>query len=288
MRRHLLPAILVVLAGAYAVFVAVFALEPAAVVRTYGHPAEVPGPAQIRIYVEVIAIDPVNDSARMRLSFTPDRSLQARRLGTPAQDIVVRVGDGTTDQDVVLRAGQPIASHIFEADLNDGAIVDYPLDRFNARLNLAAFVEPQGAAPDAPAQPLTVNVLVWEAVSGWSVRTEAVGAGQAGPVTLAFRIERPVAVRFLVLSLYGVMAVFATIALAVSGSVALRRRRLEVGLGSVLSAMVFSLPALRYGLPGGPPLGVRADLLVYLWAQIGVALGLFLFLGTWLRGEPKP
>jgi hypothetical protein len=51
--------------------------------------------------------------------------------------------------------------------------------------------------------------------------------------------------------------------------------------------MLFALPVMREGLPGSPLIGVRADLLIYLWAQVSVAMSLFLLIGTWARGESR-
>ena len=49
-----------------------------------------------------------------------------------------------------------------------------------------------------------------------------------------------------------------------------------------LAAMVFSIPALRGIMPGAPPLGVDADILVLVWVQLAVVLGLTLFVVTWV------
>jgi hypothetical protein len=57
----------------------------------------------------------------------------------------------------------------------------------------------------------------------------------------------------------------------------------ESTLIGALGAMVFALPALRNAIPGAPPLGVRADLLVFLWAVIATVLALALFVWSWAR-----
>jgi Domain of unknown function (DUF4436) len=46
--------------------------------------------------------------------------------------------------------------------------------------------------------------------------------------------------------------------------------------------VIFSIPALRGLMPGAPPLGVHADLLVLVWVQLAVILGLSLFVITWV------
>jgi hypothetical protein len=49
-----------------------------------------------------------------------------------------------------------------------------------------------------------------------------------------------------------------------------------------LAAMIFSIPALRGLMPGAPPFGVDADVLVLVWVQLAVILGLTLFVITWV------
>jgi hypothetical protein len=52
--------------------------------------------------------------------------------------------------------------------------------------------------------------------------------------------------------------------------------------------MVFAVPALRGALPGVPPLGGHADVLVFVWVELAVILGLTLFVITWARRGPSP
>jgi hypothetical protein len=51
---------------------------------------------------------------------------------------------------------------------------------------------------------------------------------------------------------------------------------------------VFALPTLRSALPGTPPLGVRADMLVFLWTEIAGVIAVALFVSTWARHGPRP
>ncbi|MGC1858211.1 MAG: DUF4436 family protein, partial [Pseudolabrys sp.] len=57
--------------------------------------------------------------------------------------------------------------------------------------------------------------------------------------------------------------------LTISSLVFLGVRRIEVTLIGVLGAMIFALPALRNALPGARPLSVRADILIFFWAELG-------------------
>ncbi|MGA7085071.1 MAG: DUF4436 family protein, partial [Pseudolabrys sp.] len=62
---------------------------------------------------------------------------------------------------------------------------------------------------------------------------------------------------------YSAMLVMMVCALTISSLVFLGLRRIEVTLIGALGAMIFALPALRNALPGAPPLGVRADILIF-------------------------
>jgi hypothetical protein len=45
---------------------------------------------------------------------------------------------------------------------------------------------------------------------------------------------------------------------------------------------------LRNALPGSPPLGVEADVWVFLWTELAVVLALALLVFKWARAGPRP
>ena len=65
-------------------------------------------------------------------------------------------------------------------------------------------------------------------------------------------------------------------------------RQIEVTLIGALGAMIFALPALRNALPGAPPLGVRADIFIFFWAELGAIIALCLFIAAWVREGAQP
>jgi Domain of unknown function (DUF4436) len=66
-------------------------------------------------------------------------------------------------------------------------------------------------------------------------------------------------------------------------------RPAETGLIGSLAAIAFALPVLRNALPGSPPLGVQADMWVFLWAELAAVLALALVLFKWANGrKPVP
>ncbi len=57
----------------------------------------------------------------------------------------------------------------------------------------------------------------------------------------------------------------------------------ETSLIGSLAAIAFALPVLRNTLPGSPPLGVLADMWVFLWAELATVLALALVVFKWTR-----
>ena len=53
-----------------------------------------------------------------------------------------------------------------------------------------------------------------------------------------------------------------------------------------LAAIAFALPVLRNALPGSPPLGVTADMWVFLWTELAAVLALAL--RGFQMGESRP
>jgi hypothetical protein len=91
---------------------------------------------------------------------------------------------------------------------------------------------------------------------------------------IRFAIRRTGAVSFFGLAIYGAMIVMAICALTIGGLVFVGMRRIEVSLAGVLGAVIFALPALRNALPGAPPFGVRADLLIFFWAELAAIIAM--------------
>ena len=64
-------------------------------------------------------------------------------------------------------------------------------------------------------------------------------------------------------------------------------RRAEATLIGAIAAIAFAMPVLRNALPGAPPLGVRADMFVFLWTELAAVIGLALVTFDWARTSPR-
>jgi len=90
------------------------------------------------------------------------------------------------------------------------------------------------------------------------------------------------------IAVYAAMAVIGLRKLTIDALAFPGIRRIEATLTGSLAAIVFAVPALRTALPGVPPLGGHADVLVFVWVELAVIPGLMLFVITRARRGPRP
>lgn len=239
---------------------------------------------RVRIYVEPLSAAPVDEAMELRIFVAPGAALRGTRAGTPNRDLSVILTTGGTVEDRVFRANEPMTPLTIRADLNDGNIIGYPLDRYRVPLRVQAF---EGAAADPRAgRPIPEEVTVWQGLPGYQVRAAPTSGSAEGDIRLRLDLRRGDAHIFFALTAYAAMAVVACCSLAISSLVFLGRRRVESTLLGALGALVFALPVMRGVLPGAPPLGVWADLLIFLWADLAAVISLALFVFAWARQRP--
>ncbi len=263
----------------YAGVLRTFDLTEAPSERSFGAP---PGDTRkLKIYLEPISVDAVNEAIQFRVHVTPDRALVGKRPNAPNRDLnlVLTTGDAVEQQ--IFRADEPMAPLTISADLNEGSVVRYPFDRYVIDLRIQA-IEGVDATPENE-RPIAIDVTVWEGLLGYRLRaSEAPGSG-VGDMRLRFDLRRADAHIFFALATYGAMIVLGISSLAISFLVFLGYRKPETAPMGALAALVFALPALRNALPLAPPLGVWADVLVFLWAELAAVVGLALFVVSWSR-----
>jgi hypothetical protein len=231
------------------------------------------------VYVELISMSAARGVAQIRFSFANDRGDHGTRFsGTPDRDVLIDVSDGDTEQRIRLRNGELMQALDFPADL-DGSVGSYPVDRYSTALYLRAY---EGQRADA-ARVIPLHVTIWEGLDDWQATATERADNPGAYIALSVRRATPIV--FFGLVIYLVMALIASSSLVIGSLVFLRRRKVEATLTGALAAMLFALPAMREVLPGAPPLGVAADILVFLWAEVAVAVGLSLFVWTWATGD---
>jgi hypothetical protein len=280
-RAALLLALVAACALVYGLILAWFDLSDGPVETELGQTL---GSHGVALYLQPVQVDPVNASMLMRISMVP-RTVQGGAAAAIADhDLLLSIRRSRQVELVTVGKGQPLPEVVFDFDLNDGDVRDYPLDRYGATMTLA--VSERGA--DGAQTPLPIHVTMWEGLLGFSVRGQATPAQAAEAVALSLEVRRTGAVSIFGIAIYGAMVVMAACAFLIGSLVFIGLRRIEVTFAGALGAIIFALPALRNALPGAPPLGVRGDVLLFFWAELGAIVALCLFVAAWVRRGAQP
>lgn len=272
------------LVGGYALLFVDLFNRPPAVEKVFAtQPDESKRP--LSIYFEIISIDPVRQALRGRLDFATKSEADGLHFDdAPGADLALHVSDGYDVQDVELQAGVRAPSKEIEIDIS-GQPDNYPVDAYEGKLLIRAF---QGRAA-AHGADIPIRLTAWQELSGWYA---AVSIDKSSPganvLSLNINVHRAHAQIFFAFLLYGAMVLIGGSALTIASLAFIGTRRIETTLIAALGAMVFAVPALRNIMPGAPPLGVRADALVFLWVQLTVIFGLTIFVATWAHRGPRP
>jgi hypothetical protein len=128
---------------------------------------------------------------------------------------------------------------------------------------------------------------VWGGVLGYRLRAIEHAASVPGEIGLSIEIRRAGAFIFFAFAAYGAMVVLGSCALAIGLITFVDTRRAEATLIGAIAAVAFAMPVLRNALPGGPPLGVSADMFVFLWTELAAVIGLALIALEWARTSPR-
>ena len=230
------------------------------------------------VYLEPISIDALNQAMQMRayLSLSTTGSKDA-----PSRDLTLLVTHDKTVEEVKLAAADHIASSTFEIDLNDGSVAHYPLDAYQARYGVQLL-------DGTSSLRLPVRVTMWEGVLGYNLHTTSQPQAVPQDVELTTAITRGGAFSLFGLCAYAAMVVLGCCAVVVGVLTFTDVRQAETGLIGSMAAIAFALPVLRNAMPGSPPLGVQADMWVFLWAELAAVLALALVVFKWAKAGPRP
>jgi Domain of unknown function (DUF4436) len=233
------------------------------------------------VYLEPLSIDALNDAMLIRAYLMPVSSASKDTYAGPGKDLTAFIIHDKTVEEVKLTAADHVATSTFEVNLNEGSVSHYPLDSYAAELAVDLM--------DAKSSlKVPVQVTVWEGVLGYRLHTTAEAGADPHTAGISIAIRRSGAFALFALCAYGAMVLLGLSALAIGILVFAEVRQVDATLIGALAAVAFALPALRSALPGSPPLGVQADVWVFLWAELAVVLALGLVVFQWARAGPHP
>jgi len=268
---------------AYGVMLAQLDMTKAPGEAALGAPADA---ASVRLYLQPTQIDPINQTIQIRISLLPSAAAADATM-IADRSYLLRIRRDEHIEQIVAKAGEPLPEATFEFDLGHGNVRDYPFDRYVASTILSASALSTAGA-DLRTAPLMIHAKVWEGLFGFTVTARLRPTQNPDDLALEFSFERTGAVMFFSLAIYGAIFVVAICALLISSLVFVGVRKIEVPFVGALGAMIFALPVLRNALPGTPPLGVRGDILIFFWAELGAIIALCLFVAAWMRRGAAP
>ena len=279
MRLLALAAALVALSVGYVLMVRQFDVTDLPLERHFGAAGEVVPAGEI--YIEPISIDALNDAMQVRAYVSPSASESKNAHKVSDHDLSLLVTHDSTVEEIKLAAGGHMASSTFEVDLNEGSVTHYPYDAYVARFGVQLL-------DGKSSLTLPARVTMWEGVLGYHLYTTGQSGSEPNDVELTTTITRSGAFALFALCAYAAMLVLGCCALAIGALTFADVRRPEATLIGALAAITFALPVLRNALPGSPPLGVTADMWVFLWTELAAVLSLALLVFKWAKAGPRP
>ncbi|MFM1917703.1 MAG: hypothetical protein RJB01_1218, partial [Actinomycetota bacterium] len=202
--------------------------------------------------IDILGIDPENYSAltRMRAVDIAEGLIDANYRTIDNLRVGVWSEDGP--EEIVFPAGTPVGR--VEAAVGiTGDFSGYPFDSYVSEFTVDAFAGDR--ASGAPLRPLVVAASVVDGTSGWRIDTESATA-DSGYAEVRMDIARSFSSQFFALLTVAMGLVVAVFSLAVGISVLSGRHFVDSSIVGWGAGLIFSLLALRFYMPGDPPVGV--------------------------------
>ena len=268
-------------------------------------------PDHIETFVKLLTVDPVKGDATARLEFIPHGAF-AKEGGALAQNVKLYVNSATGKQEHDFQKDKRMNPVEVVINMYDGLVTDYPFDHHKAFLEIyfttpaapstptapaegaantsTTTTEQEGqpaqkkdaAAPPAAEEEVPLAVDFYGSIPGMKIEAAKTSDSDDAYVGIDMQIGRSSTVVFFSLFIMALMwgATIAVTLLVLS--VLLRGRKIEVGMFSFLSALLFALVAVRNSQPGVPPVGVLSDFASFFWAEVVLAMCLLTIVFTWL------
>ena len=233
----------------------------------------------IHLYAELIAVDPVRSALDFRLDFaTESTSVGPVYSGQVDRDTVIQLADGDSVQRLTLHSGQLLESRNVSIDISRGSVWRFPFDRYMAALTISIY--PGSEQHEQKLRPF--HLTMWERLPGWELDASIIKpSDEARGLALSVRVRRPILHVIFATALYTATSVLGITAITIGALMFVGSRKMDSTFAAVLAAMLFTIPGLRSLMPGAPPLGVAADVIFLLAAELAVIASLALVIFTW-------
>jgi hypothetical protein len=232
--------------------------------------------AKTPMEIEFIAVDLVRDAAT--LFVLPNRSAkQLLQKGVLLEDIDVEIDTGDQVLSHRFKAGTtPIPWHAV-VPFDRGDQLDYPFDRhggdFTIRVKRAG--DP-GSLPD-----LEIDKIA----HGFSVNASAEPTEDGQELRVDYEVRRSGSVLFVAIFALLSLTLVCGSAVNVAWHVVRNGRKVEFSMMVWIAALLFVIPTVRNGLPGGPPHGALVDVALIYWLHFLTVSALLGVVWAWTRNR---
>ena len=274
--RTITAGFLVVLGLLYVVVLAIY--NPGGSVSSTTEPT---ADADVMLEIDVLTVDPSAYVSTVRMRVVDMNEVLVDENFRTRDELRVGVWSADGPEEITFPAGSAVGR--IEATVGmSGDFDGYPFDSYVSSFN----VDVLRVGADGSSEPLTVSAAVTEGSSGW--RVEAMSrAESAGFAHVELDIARAFSSQFFALLTVAMGLLSATFSLAVGIAVLSGRHFVDSSIVGWGAGLIFSLLALRYYMPGDPPVGVSLDLYAYIWITLMAFVGASMTVLMWLR-RPRP
>jgi len=229
-----------------------------------------PAADRLEMTAQIVSINPMKGSAEVRFVVAPFGKYAADRFGRLASDMILILTTSDGYRSLKLPAGEIPDSFESDIALVDGSPNLYPLDRYRARIGVETFARSK-TGHDVPVPTI---VQYEEDLGNYGIAAELEPESTPASIDVHLTIWRSAAILTFCIMMYAAIILVATAVLVLTVLVLVRRIKSDFGLMLWAGAMIFALPAVRNSLPDTPPLGIQADVYIFMWAETIVALSM--------------
>jgi len=170
-------------------------------------------------------------------------------------------------------------------NMYDGQATDYPFDRYNAEIDIyisrgkpskrkrrnprrmRTTLHQRKKNDEADSDEIPLGVEFFGKIAGFDIQAAKTKESDIDDVGIDLQIQRAGTVKFFSIFVAVLMWALAISVLFFVMSIVFRGRKVEVGMFSFLSALLFAFYAVRNSQPNIPPIGVSSDFIAFFWAK---------------------
>ncbi|WP_412543248.1 DUF4436 family protein [Longispora sp. K20-0274] len=232
-------------------------------------------PDRVDVEASVQRVDAAGRELILRVLVTPRGRLGEDGEVSPTEDLVLQTSSSVRG-DLTYRAHARITTVDLPVALTDGAITDYPFDRYRATI---AFAGSAGGR----AVPVRMTLSNNDALFTPHVRASEEG----GVPEFELRVDRSGSVLIFAVLMMAAMWTLAVAVVIGTWFLVTRRRGLVWPALGWMAATLFALAAFRNTAPGSPPIGSLLDYLAFLWVETVIAVCVIVTVVAGARAEPR-